>query len=68
MQVETDHDGHRGPDRGAQPVEELAVAVVVLVGGHRAVQVEVDRVGPDGRGRVEDLAGDAFEGVGVHPA
>ena len=44
VQVEARHDRHARADDAAHAREDLAFAVVEMLGDHRAVQVEVDAV------------------------
>jgi hypothetical protein len=44
VQVETDHDRNRGADDFAYASQQLAFAILVMLGNHRAVQIEVYRV------------------------
>ncbi len=66
MQVQAGDDRHVRAHRRTQPGQQFAFAVVVLVGHHRAVQVQIDRVGPLCARGVHDLAGDALERIGGH--
>ena len=44
MQIELGADRHRRADDGADPAEDVAFAIVIALGGHRAVQREDDHV------------------------
>ena len=65
MHVERHADRHAGRD-AAQPRQQFALAVVVALGDHRAVQVEQHRVAAGGH-RVADPAGHVLEGGIVAP-
>ena len=61
VQVEARDDGNAGADDLAHAREQLALAVVEMLGDHRAVQVEVDAVDRPGlRSRASHLADDAL--------
>nr|WP_266919718.1 hypothetical protein [Streptomyces sp. NBC_00893] len=68
VQVQAHHDRDIVPNDRAQSAEQFAFAVVMVFGRHRAVQVEVDRIRPNGLCRIEDLAGDALVGVAGDPS
>ena len=64
VQIEARRDRHARPDQLAHPAQDLAFAVVVLFGHHRAVQVEVNAVHRQrGLQVLEQAAEDALEGV-----
>jgi hypothetical protein len=64
MQVEARHHRNVCTDCCAHATEDLAFAIVVLFGHHRAVQIEVDAVHRPGRLKARDyLAHDSLEGI-----
>ena len=64
MQVEARHDRHARPNRCAHAAQDLAFAVLVFLGHHGAVQVEVDAVHPARGFQVLDQAAqDPFESL-----
>ena len=64
MQVQAGDDGHGRADGLAHARQQLAFAVVQVLGDHGAVQVQVDGVVAAFARRFDDLAGDALIGVG----
>ncbi len=64
MQVEADHQRNIVADHLSHAGEDFAFAVVVMLGHHRAVQVEIDRIELACRCKaVDHRLGDALEGV-----
>ena len=67
VQVEARHDRHVRPHHATHAREDLAFAVVEMLGDHGAVEVEVDAVDGTHVGEVpRDLAHDALEGILGH--
>ncbi|KGD18181.1 transcriptional regulator, LysR family domain protein [Burkholderia pseudomallei] len=66
MQIERHDDRHPLADDPPHAREELAFAVVELLGDHRAVQVEIDRVEAARLDRGDDLAADPLERAARH--
>ncbi|MNN02059.1 hypothetical protein D3C81_1146980 [compost metagenome] len=64
MQIQRDHDLHVRTGRGTDARQQLALAVVEVLGHHGAMQVEIDRVVRGRHHRLHDLAGDALVGIG----
>jgi len=69
VQVERAHDRHRGPDDRAHAAHDLGFRIVVVIGHHRAMQVEIDGVEPSGLNEALDhLRHHALEGIARHGA
>ena len=67
MQVEARHHRHVRADHLAHAAQDLALTVVVMLGHHRAVQVEIDAVDAAGRAQPRDqVADDPLERVLGH--
>ena len=64
MQVEADDQRHILADHLAHARQNFAFAVVEMLGHHRAVQIEIDRIErAGGRDAVDHHFGDALEGI-----
>ncbi len=63
VQVERCHDRCAVARGGAQPGQQFALAVVVMLGHHGTVQIEVDGIGIVSAARLDDLARDPLERV-----
>ncbi len=67
MQVETGHQRQVLADHLAHALEKFAFAVVEMLGHHRAVQIEIDRIQwPGGGDAIDHDLDDAFVGIPGH--
>jgi hypothetical protein len=64
--VEAGHDRDPVTDQGADAAQQFALAVLVMLGDHRTMQVEIDAVERLSRGEIfEHRAGDLLVGVAL---
>ena len=65
VQVEADDERNLRADRSAHAPQQLAFAVIVMLGDHGAVQVEIDAVQRQRRGdALHQFPGDGLESLG----
>jgi hypothetical protein len=70
MVVQANHDGHQLAHRRTDSSQQLTLSVLEVIGHHRTMQVEIDRIQGHGlRQQAHDAARNALEGVTRdHPA
>ena len=67
MQIEADHDRQIRAEQATQALQELALAVLQMLGHHRAMEVEIKGIDASAAAQqVDHLAGDPLIGVAFH--